>query len=73
MMTQKKWYTSKTVWFNALTVLAAMAGGLVGLLPTLQPLLTPEVFAIATVVIGVVNLGLRSITKDAIVFKDVQK
>lgn len=66
----KPWYKSKTVWFNALTVGGAVATGAVGLLPTLQFLFTPQTYAIAFAVIGVVNIALRSITEDAIWFTD---
>ena len=61
------------MWFNLLTVGAAMATGVVGLLPTLAPLLPDNTFAIATVVCGVVNIGLRSITTEAVVFKGLRE
>lgn len=68
-METKHWYKSKTVWFNILTVMGAAAGGVVGLMPTIQPLLSSQSYAIAMFVIGVVNVGLRAITKDGITFK----
>jgi hypothetical protein len=69
----KPWYTSKTVWFNILTVGGAAAAGLVGLVPTLQPFLTPESYAVTMVVIGLVNVVLRSITSDAIWYSNKDK
>lgn len=65
----KPWYKSKTVWFNVLTAAGAAAGGVVGLLPTLQPLLTPASYAVTVFVIGVVNVGLRAVTKHGITLK----
>ena len=69
----KPWYKSKTVWFNIITVGGAIAAAGVGLLPTLAPLLSPNVFAIVTVTVGVVNIALRSMTSDAIWFMDNDK
>ncbi len=70
-MEQKKskpWYTSKTVWFNVVTVLGSIAGGLGGILPILEPFLAPKVFAWVLAGVGIINLVLRSITKDAVWF-----
>ena len=67
-MNNKAWYTSKTLWFNVATVAAAVAAGLVGLLPTVQFLFTPQGYAVTVTVIGLINLGLRSVTKEAIWF-----
>jgi hypothetical protein len=72
-MNSKPWYKSKTVWFNIATVGGAVAGGAVGLLPTLQPLLSVEVYAIAMAVVGLINVGLRSVTKDAVWLVDSNK
>ena len=62
----KPWYKSKTVWFNVALVGGAAVGGLAGLFPALQPYMTPKVFVIWTTLIGVANVGLRSMTRDAI-------
>jgi hypothetical protein len=72
-MNSKPWYKSKTVWFNIATVGGAVAGGVVGLLPTLQPLLSVEVYGIAMTVVGLINIGLRSVTKDAVWLVDSTK
>jgi hypothetical protein len=69
----KPWYTSKTVWFNLATVGGAVAAGAVGLLPTLQPLLPEHTYAYLTVAIGLINVLLRSVTKDAIFVVDKTK
>ena len=58
----KPWYKSKTVWFNILTVGGAVVAGLVGFLPTLQFLFTPQSYAIAFAAVGTVNIVLRSVT-----------
>ncbi len=70
MPNAKPWYTSKTVWFNILTVGGAVAGGVVGLLPALQLVVPPAVYAITLFTVGVVNVLLRSITQDAIWYVD---
>ena len=73
MMNKKPWYKSKTVWFNGLTVGGAIAAGVVGLLPTLQPVLTPEVYAITFAVVGLINIILRSVTNNGIWFNPKNK
>lgn len=55
---QKKWYTSKTLWSNAL-----MLGGIIVLNATGQDILTPEVQG---AILVVVNMILRLITKEEI-------
>lgn len=67
--TSKPWYTSKTLWFNIATVGGAVAAGAVGILPIFEPVVTAQVYAVATMMIGLVNIALRSITTDAIWFK----
>ncbi len=62
----KPWYKSKTMWFNIATVGGAVLAGVVGLLPTLQFMLSPQAYAITFMVIGAVNVLLRSITESAI-------
>lgn len=62
----KPWYKSKTVWFNLLTVGGAVVTGVVGFLPTLQFLFTPQTYAVVFAAVGLVNIVLRSITSDAI-------
>ena len=56
----KKWYASKTLWSNAV-----MLAGVIVLNTTGQDLLTPEVQA---AIITVVNVVLRVITKEEIVW-----
>jgi len=68
-MEQKPWYKSKTVWFNIITVMGAAAGGVVGLMPTIQPLLTPQTYSVVMFAIGVINVGLRAVTKNGITIK----
>lgn len=55
----KPWYRSKTIIFNLLaTVLAFVATAL----PQLETLMTPKVFIVFSVVVGIANVGLRFIT-----------
>lgn len=55
---KKKWWKSKTLWINVLTVIAGVAGG--GLLN--EHLSANEVAIIG----GVANIALRTITKAPI-------
>jgi hypothetical protein len=63
---KKPWYKSKTVWFNIITIGGAVAAGVVGLVPALQPLLTPNVYAMTMFIVGTVNIVLRAITDTVI-------
>lgn len=63
----KPWWKSKTIWFNVLTIGGAVVAGAVGLLPTLQPLLSPQVYSITLFVVGMVNVVLRVITDKGII------
>jgi len=56
---QKKWYTSKTVWVNALALGAIVLQSQFGFI------LSPELQATA---LTFINLGLRAITKEEIVW-----
>lgn len=62
----KPWYKSKTIWFNILTIGGAVAAGVVGVVPTLQPLLSPEAYSITLFVVGMVNVVLRAITTEGL-------
>ena len=62
----KPWYKSKTIWFNILTIVGGAVAGAVGLIPTLQPLLTPQAYAITMFVVGMVNVLLRAVTDSGI-------
>jgi uncharacterized membrane protein len=56
----KKWFQSKTVWFNVITAVVTLAGELSNIFPiTKHP-------AIYTTIITVGNLLLRLITTEAI-------
>ena len=60
-MLAKKWYTSKTLWFNVLALIVAVAAnyGYTGELPAEWGLFVP-------VIILVVNFILRLVTKQAL-------
>lgn len=62
----KPWWKSKTMWFNIAVVGGAALSGAVVFLPVLEPLLTPAAYATVFFVIGVVNVMLRSVTKEGI-------
>ena len=65
-MEAKKWYTSKTLWFNVLTVVVVVAGG-VGY-AGFQP--DPEMQVIGAGLVAVINLALRVFaTSQPITFK----
>ena len=58
----KKWYTSKTIWFNVIfAVLTILSNSLPAIQSQFQ--ITPEVYAI---VAGFVNIILRAITASPI-------
>lgn len=68
----KHWYTSKTVWFNILTIGAGIVGGVAGLLPMLELVISPTVYAVTLFVLGVVNVILRTLTNGPINWKNGQ-
>jgi len=53
----KGWYASKTVWVNAIAIVAIIAG---------KEILTPE---IQTTILAVINIILRLVTKKEISWK----
>lgn len=57
METGKKWYVSKTVWVNAIALFAMVAQMQSGFI------VTPDLQA---VLLTLVNLGLRAVTKEEI-------
>lgn len=71
--TTKSWYQSKTIWFNILTIGGAVMDGVLGLLPTVQPLIAPEVYPLVLFTLGVVNVILRAITTSGIGWQDVNE
>lgn len=59
----KKWYKSKTLWFNAVaTALVALEA----IFHVLQPLLGPAFYPVALVAITVINGFLRVITTQGL-------
>ena len=69
----KKWYQSKTVWFNILTIGGAVASGLGGSLPALGPVLPVEVYQYLLFAVGTLNVALRAITTGPINWSDNEK
>lgn len=64
--TTKKWYQSKTVWFNAAVGATAFTAALPGMLAILTPVLTVEVLKYTLFGVALVNYVLRRITKEGI-------
>lgn len=64
--TCKPWWKSKTIWFNIATIGGAVAAGVVGLIPTLQPLLSPTAYSLTLFVVGIINVILRAITDQGL-------
>lgn len=67
MMPKKKWYLSKTVWFNVATIGVAILTGLSSVLPILSPIVSEVVMAYILFGVGTVNVILRAVTSKAIV------
>ena len=63
---KKKWYQSKTVWFNAAVGATAFTAALPGTLAILTPVLTVEVLKYTLFGVALVNYILRRITKEGI-------
>lgn len=60
----KVWYTSKTLWFNALVlVIGALAEGL----PQLKDLIPADVYPALVGVVAAVNFSLRTMTSQPVV------
>ncbi len=58
----KKWYLSKTLWFNIATTIVAITAGLGGVLPILAPVVSEVSMAWILFGVGVVNVVLRTVT-----------
>ena len=58
----KKWWQSKTIWFNVLSAIAFVVGGILTQSIFSDPLAT-KIFA---VVLILVNLGLRFVTDTGV-------
>ena len=69
-MHNKQWYQSKTVWFNILTIGGAVLDGFLGLMPTVQPFVSPEVYPFVMLAVGLVNVLLRAVTTGPIDWKE---
>lgn len=63
---EKKWYQSKTVWFNILTIAGAVAGGVGGVLPALGPVVSVETYQILLFSVGLINVLMRALTTGPI-------
>lgn len=59
-MDTKKWYASKTLWTNAVMMAGIIAQGITG-----REILSPEIQGL---VLGMVNVALRLITKSEVVW-----
>lgn len=59
----KPWYLSKTIIFN---LVASVVAFLAASLPQLQGLMTPKLFVLFSLGVGIANVALRLITTQAI-------
>lgn len=66
-MNPKCWRRSRVVAFNTLVAMLAALADVMGLL---QPFVTPRTFAVSMVVLAVVNVGLRSVTRQPLTRKE---
>jgi hypothetical protein len=62
----KKWYKSKTVWFNVAVGATAFTAALPGMLAILAPVLTVEVLKYTLFGVAVANYFLRRITSTGV-------
>lgn len=62
----KKWYRSKTMWFNIAVQVGAVAAILGSTLPMLAGIISVKAMAISMFVLALVNQGLRAITEDGV-------
>jgi len=66
MKSNKKWYQSKTVWFNVASVIIAVTAGLGEFLPILGPVISQQLMTYFIFGAGIVNLILRKLTTTGI-------
>ena len=61
-MNEKPWWQSKTIWFNGLALIGAVAGafGFAEFHPD------PQVLALAPALVALINVGLRLVTRQPI-------
>ena len=62
----KHWYESKTMWFNVAVTAGAVVSGVLPLLITIQPFLTPVGYSAVFMATSIVNIVLRTVTKDGL-------
>ena len=62
----KKWYKSKTVWFNVAVGATAFTAALPGFLAILAPVLTVEMLKYTLFVVAVINYFLRRVTTTGV-------
>ena len=55
----KPWYESKTIWFNLIIAAMTMATAAT---PSLEPLMTPEVYGVLATGVAFINAILRLVT-----------
>ncbi|MFA6867620.1 MAG: hypothetical protein WCR54_08935 [Clostridia bacterium] len=60
VVVNKKWYVSKTIYVNAIMLAGVMAQQIAG-----KDIITPE---LQVVILSVINLFLRSVTKENIIW-----
>ena len=63
---KKKWYKSKTVWFNVAVGAASFTAALPGMLAILAPVLTVEVLKYTLFAVAIINYVLRRVTTSGV-------
>lgn len=61
-MKTKAWYTSKTLWANALVIMLGIQQNLA----SLEGVIDAKVFGVALITVGIINGILRAVTDSAI-------
>lgn len=62
----KRWYQSKTVWFNIAVGAVSFTAALPGMLAILAPVLTVEVLKYTLFGVAIVNYFLRRVTHSGV-------
>ncbi len=65
----KPWYTSKTVWFNVITIIGTTVDGFVSMLYLIEPFIAPGAYPFIMLGVGLINIMLRAITTTALATK----
>lgn len=65
-LARKRWYKSKTIWFNSAIMVSAMLTGIVGLLPIVQGVVSASAYAWVFFGVSAINIVLRVVTNQGV-------